>query len=193
MVATKPIITDTPARFSSGNSEKLVAKTVGIIAPPRNPWSERKTISDSMFQASAQARLMKVKPVADMTKSQRVDNTRDRMPDSGIMMTSAIRYEVWTQLISSALAETPAWISARLLDTIWMSRIAMNMPTTMAKKPIQSRAVTLRGLAAIWAATCASDWAVAITWLPVPPPPPYRRCRPRPAARRPRRGYRRKP
>src|SRR4051812_41760635 len=58
MVATKPIITDTPARFSSGNSEKLVAKTVGIIAPPRNPWSERKTISDSMFQASAQARLM---------------------------------------------------------------------------------------------------------------------------------------
>ena len=37
MVATRPIITDTPARFSGGNSEKLVANTVGIIAPPRKP------------------------------------------------------------------------------------------------------------------------------------------------------------
>ena len=45
-------------------------------------------------------------------------------------------------MISSALADSPAWISRIELETIWMSRIAMNMPTTMAMKPAHCRPVT---------------------------------------------------
>src|SRR6476660_6657710 len=32
---------------------------------------------------------------------------------------------------------SPVWISGRELATIWVSRIARNMPTAMATKPIQ--------------------------------------------------------
>src|SRR5580704_17703223 len=58
------------------------------------------------------------------------------------MTTSAMRYEVCTQGISSALADSPAWISASEAETIWMSRIAMNMPKTMARKAKTRRAVS---------------------------------------------------
>ena len=91
MVATRPIITDTPARFSGGKIVKLVAKTVGIIAPPMKPWSARQTIIVSMLPAKAQATLVRVKPAAATVNSTRVDMMRDRMPDSGIITTSAIR------------------------------------------------------------------------------------------------------
>ena len=94
-----------------------------------------------MLQAMAQATLIAVKPVAESTNSTRVESSRARKPESGITITSAIRYEVWTQLISSALADSPAWISESELETIWMSRIAMNMPPTMIRKPSQSRTV----------------------------------------------------
>ena len=36
-------------------------------------------------------KLMRVKPPAEMVKITRVDTTRDRKPDSGIMITSAMR------------------------------------------------------------------------------------------------------
>ena len=36
-------------------------------------------------------KLMSVKPPAEMVKMTRVETTRDRKPDSGIMITSAIR------------------------------------------------------------------------------------------------------
>ena len=45
-------------------------------------------------------------------------------------------YEVCTQLISSALADSPPWIWVSELVTIWMSNSAMNMPKTMARTPI---------------------------------------------------------
>ena len=67
MVATRPISTEMPARRSGGNRMKEAAKTVGIIAPPRKPCSARNTIIDSMFQATAQARLARVKLAAEMT------------------------------------------------------------------------------------------------------------------------------
>lgn len=59
---------------------------------------------------------------------------RASVPESGIMITSAIRYDVCTQPISSLPAERPAWISASEAETIWISRIDMNMPSTIAKK-----------------------------------------------------------
>ena len=55
------------------------------------------------------------------------------------MTTSAIRYAVCTQGISSALAASPAWISVRDAETIWMSRIAMNIPKTIARKATSRR------------------------------------------------------
>ena len=36
-------------------------------------------------------KLISVKPAAEMVKMTRVENTRDRKPESGIMITSAIR------------------------------------------------------------------------------------------------------
>src|SRR5690242_12784215 len=131
MVATRPISTERKFRFSGGKTMKEVAKTVGIIAPPRKPCSARKMIIELMSQASAHKADVSVKPAAAMAKKTRVDMRRERMPVSGIITTSAIRYEVCTQLISSELAARPAWISAMELETIWISRIAMNMPKTM--------------------------------------------------------------
>ena len=52
-----------------------------------------------------------VKPEAEIANSSRVPNARDRNPDSGIAITSAIRYEVWTHDTSLELADRPAWIS----------------------------------------------------------------------------------
>src|SRR6478735_8390810 len=63
-------------------------------------------------------------------------------------MTSAIRYEVCTHGISSDEADRPAWISAREAETIWMSRIAMNMPKTMQKNAKVRRRSSGAGFAA---------------------------------------------
>ena len=60
--------------------------------------------------AVAQSPLAAVKPSVAVTNSTRVDNSRDNVPLSGTITTSAIRYAVCTQLISSALADNPPWI-----------------------------------------------------------------------------------
>ena len=78
MVATSPISTVTPARFSAGNRRKEVANTVGIMAPPMKPCSTRNTIMASRLVASAQPMLMSVKPAAEITNRTRVDIRRDR-------------------------------------------------------------------------------------------------------------------
>src|ERR1700712_3473196 len=74
-----------------------------------------------------------VKPAAEIANKSRVPRARDRNPDSGIAITSAIRYEVWTQDTSLELADRPAWISDSDAETTWMSRIDMNIPNTMMR------------------------------------------------------------
>src|SRR5712671_255035 len=74
-----------------------------------------------------------VKPAAEIANSNRVPSARDRNPDNGIAITSAIRYEVCTHDTSEELADRPAWISASEAETIWMSRIDMNIPNTMMR------------------------------------------------------------
>ena len=64
-----------------------------------------------MVEAKPQKKLAMVKPEAEIANSSRVPNARDRNPDSGIAITSAIRYEVCTHDTSLELAERPAWIS----------------------------------------------------------------------------------
>src|SRR5438045_9392093 len=100
---------------------------------PRNPWSVRHTIICSMVEANPQKKLAMVKPEAEIANSNLVPNARDRNPDSGIAITSAIRYEVWTHDTSVELAESPAWMSDKDAETIWMSRIDMNIPNTMMR------------------------------------------------------------
>ncbi len=80
-----------------------------------------------------------VKPAAEIANSSRVPSARDRKPDSGIAITSAIRYEVCTHDISLELAESPAWISVSEAETIWMSRIDMNIPNTMMRNATSRR------------------------------------------------------
>src|SRR6202048_2092322 len=100
---------------------------------PRKPWIARHRIICSMVEAKPHRKLAMVKPEAEIANSSRVPSARDRKPDSGIAITSAIRYEVWTHDTSLEEAERPAWMSDSDAETIWMSRIDMNIPNTMMR------------------------------------------------------------
>src|ERR1700731_5201687 len=106
---------------------------------PKNPWITRQTIICSIDEANPHRKLAIVKPEAEIANNSRVPSARDRNPDSGIAITSAIRYEVWTQDTSLELADRPAWISVSEAETTWMSRIDMNIPNTMMKNATSRR------------------------------------------------------
>ena len=80
-----------------------------------------------------------VKPAAEIANNSLVPSARDRNPDSGIAITSAIRYAVWTHDTSLELADRPAWMSVSEAETTWMSRIDMNIPNTMIRNAISRR------------------------------------------------------
>jgi hypothetical protein len=61
-----------------------------------------------MVEVRPHMKLAKVKPAAEIANSSRVPNARERKPESGIAITSAIRYEVCTQATSLVLADRPA-------------------------------------------------------------------------------------
>src|SRR5205807_5981409 len=65
-----------------------------------------------------------------------------------------MRYAVCTQLISFDEAARPAWISVSEAETIWMSRIAMNMPNTMQRNVISRRG-------SIRSASAEAGWGTA--------------------------------
>ena len=94
----------------------------------------------SMFHASPHKRLVTVNPIADAVNNQRVENTRVSQPERGIMMISAIKYAVCTQLIWSCAADNPPPISCNDEATIWMSSSAMNMPTHITTNGMMSLA-----------------------------------------------------
>src|SRR5579864_5613022 len=106
---------------------------------PKKPWIARHRIICSIDEANPHRKLAKVKPLAEIANSNRVPNARDRNPDNGIAITSAIRYEVCTHDTSVALADRPAWISVSEAETIWMSRIDMNIPNTMMRNATSRR------------------------------------------------------
>src|ERR1700682_1567977 len=114
---------------------------------PKNPWIARHRIICSMVEAKPHRKLAMVKPEAEIANSSRVPSARDRKPDSGIAITSAIRYEVWTHDTSLELADRPAWMSVSDAETIWMSRIDMNIPNTMMRNA-NSRRGSMRSDAA---------------------------------------------
>src|SRR5438552_13582233 len=124
---------------------------------PKNPCSARQKTICSMVEAKLQKKLAMVKPLAEIANSIRVPNARDRNPQSGIAITSAIRYEVCTHETSLELAESPAWISASDAETIWMSRMDMNIPNTMMRNA-NSRFGGIRSDA------IAGFWAGFIIW-----------------------------
>src|SRR6476659_7485313 len=100
---------------------------------PKNPCTARQRIICSIVEANPHRKLAMVKPEAEIANSNRVPSARDRNPDSGIAITSAIRYEVCTHDTSLELADRPAWISESDAETTWMSRIDMNIPNTMMR------------------------------------------------------------
>src|SRR5450755_3824669 len=100
---------------------------------PRKPWIARHRIICSIEEVNPQARLDSVKPAAEIANSSRVPSARDKNPDSGIAITSAIRYAVCTHDTSVELADRPAWMSVSEAETTWMSRIDMNIPNTMIR------------------------------------------------------------
>ena len=90
-VATRPMIGDTMLRLDGGKIVKAAANTDGIMPPPIKPCSTRYTIIWSILVAVAASALAIVKPAADTENSTRVETIRASVPESGIMMTSAIR------------------------------------------------------------------------------------------------------
>src|SRR5882757_9086591 len=100
---------------------------------PRKPWIARHRIICSIDEVKPQARLASVKPAAEIANSSRVPSARDKNPERGIAITSAIRYAVCTHDTSLDDADRPAWISDSDAETIWMSRIDMNIPNTMIR------------------------------------------------------------
>src|SRR4051794_41130420 len=109
------------------------------MPPPKNPCTARHRIICSMVEANPHKKLATVKPAAEIANSNRVPSARDMNPDSGMAITSAIRYEVCTHDTSLELADSPAWISDSDAETTWISRIAMNMPNTMIKNATSRR------------------------------------------------------
>src|SRR5215469_8271631 len=99
--------------------------TVGTMPPPMKPWIARHRIISFIVEVKPHIRLANVNPAAEAANINRVPSARDRKPESGMAITSAIRYEVCTQAISSREAASPAWISESDAETIWMSRKAM--------------------------------------------------------------------
>jgi len=71
-----------------------------------------------MSHENAHSRLVIEKASADKQNNKRAPSARPRKPDNGMPITSAIRYAVCTQEISSRLADTPAWIELIALATI---------------------------------------------------------------------------
>src|SRR4029077_9768346 len=70
----RPPTTDAAmTRCLPSKKTSAVVKTMGIIEPPKNPWSARKTIIDGMPRAEPQSKLLTVKPAAEAAKSHRVD------------------------------------------------------------------------------------------------------------------------
>src|SRR3979411_3485012 len=100
---------------------------------PKNPWIARQRIICSIDEAKPHRKLAMVKPAAEIANSNRVPSARDRNPDNGIAITSAIRYAVWTHDTSLELADRPAWISVSDAETSWMSTIDMTIPNTMMR------------------------------------------------------------
>src|SRR5688572_146409 len=97
---------------------KPVANTVGTIAPPVKPCNARKKIIDSIFHDNPHPMLLRVNSAAEALNSQRVESACVRKAENGIITSSAIRYEVCTQLISSGPAESPACTSFNEAATI---------------------------------------------------------------------------
>src|SRR3954453_3474660 len=131
---------------------------------PRKPWIARQTTICSMEEAKPHRKLAMVKPEAEIANSSRVPSARDRNPDSGIAITSAIRYAVWTQDTSLELADKPAWISVSDAETIWMSRIDMNIPHTMIRNATSRRGAT-RSADAAGALIVPDDAVVAFAMI----------------------------
>src|SRR5216684_653007 len=127
---------------------------------PKNPWIARHKIICSIDEANPHRKLAMVKPEAESANSNRVPNARDRNPDSGIAITSAIRYEVWTHDTSLELADRPAWISLSDAETTWMSRIDMNIPNTMMRNA-NSRRGAMRSDGAVAAFNIVGEAEVA--------------------------------
>src|SRR6195256_2414738 len=100
------------------------------------------TVFASAYSVFPQRKLAMVKPAAEIANSNRVPSARDRNPDNGIAITSAIKYEVWTHDTSLELADKPAWISVSDAETTWMSRIDMNIPNTMMRNANSRRGAT---------------------------------------------------
>src|ERR1700692_811934 len=109
---------------------------------PRKPWIARHRIICSIEEANPHRKLAPVKPAAEIANNILVPSARDKNPDSGIAITSAIRYEVWTHDTSVELADRPAWMSVSDAETTWMSRIDMNIPNTMMRNATSRRGAT---------------------------------------------------
>ena len=74
-----------------GKTVKAAAKTVGIMPPPMKPCSARKRIISLIESTWAHMKLISREAAGGDGEDARVEKTRERKPESGIMTTSATR------------------------------------------------------------------------------------------------------
>src|SRR5258707_7278415 len=92
------------------NRMNTAANTVGISVPPANPCITRNETSIAKLSLAAQPIEARVKNAIAAVNSQRIESMRVSQPVSGIAMTSAIKYDVWIQLIASGEIARAFWI-----------------------------------------------------------------------------------
>ena len=85
----------------SGKSRKTAENTTGIKVPPENPCTMRQAISEVKLAAHGAGDRRTVNTETATTNNQRIVSSRVKNPVSGIAMISAIKYDVWIQLIWS--------------------------------------------------------------------------------------------
>ena len=123
----------------------MAAKIIGARPPPANPCKDRKIIISSILVDCAHPMLAAPNTKVQVVKSHRVDINLDSHPAIGIIITSAIRADVRTQLTSSGPAARPPLISSNELPTICILSTAKNIPIAIPTNAIRRLSSTRSG------------------------------------------------
>src|SRR5258706_14617640 len=102
-VATSPISGVIRPMRERGKIMNEVAKTVGIMAPPMNPWMSRHAIISLIEVDSPHIRLAAVNPAARVEKRIQAPIAAVRKARGGVLITSALRYAGATPGVSFVL------------------------------------------------------------------------------------------
>ena len=112
----------------------MLAIIIGIIAPPKSPWTPLNNVIARKLSEKAQPMLEKTKPDRLIKKKILVDNNLINQPLKGIIITSVINEADITYEISSMLAFSSPCKYFKEEPTIWTLNIFKTKPLRIIKK-----------------------------------------------------------